>query len=199
MTPSQWKELHTETDGRIHLLRKKGRGPDGQKLRVTCREGCPSCCYEPVYVEKGEAKLALGAAEGLGERVFDVVKARISRTTKELQEAHVHEAPGVPVVMYRTLRIACPFLDIIHGRCFVYASRPYACRTHLAVGPKRLCDVDALRHTQKYAKAPQLSLLRALQKAGPSLQDIDHLIFHLARRLGVEIESAAQQAIEIKE
>lgn len=146
--------------------------------------------------EKGEALVALKAAEDLGD-FYDAIKSRIAVAVYNLTKAHVHEAQGVPVVMYRTLKVACPFLDRVAGRCLVYASRPYACRVHLAVGSKRLCDVDALRHTQKYAQAPQLSLMRSFSSMKGSVQEVDHLIFHLARRLGMEIESASAQAVTI--
>lgn len=146
--------------------------------------------------EKAEARAALLAVEGLGD-LYEEVEYRIVTAANKLLEASVHEAKGVPAVMYRTLKVACPFLDLIGGRCRVYASRPYACRTHLAVGPKRLCDVDALRHTQRYAQAPQLSLMRAFSSMKGSVQEVDHLIFHLARNLGMEIESASAQAVQI--
>ncbi len=199
MTPSEARALHTETDARIKILTTKGRGPDGKKLRITCKEGCPSCCYEPVFAERAEATVALQAAEALGPRVFLGIMARINEAAKKLLDAFIHEPKAsVPVVMYRSLRVPCPMLDMIDGRCMIYESRPFGCRAHLAVGPVRRCEVNALRHTQLYAQSPQLSLVRFLSKTGPGLHEVDHFIFHLARKQGMKIESASAKSLEVK-
>ncbi len=137
------------------------------------------------------------ALEDMPVGIQQETKDRIRKAAEQLTYESVHETPAVPSISYRMLNVACPLLDKRRGLCLVYASRPYACRTHLAVGPKRLCDVDALRHTQTYVQAPQLSLMRSFASMKGSVQEVDHLIFHLARSLGVEIESASAQAVKI--
>lgn len=147
--------------------------------------------------ERGEALVAMEALGELPAPIRQHVRLRIEHAANDLMNSNVHETKGVPSVSYRMLKVACPFLDLSLGRCRIYDSRPYACRTHLAVGPRRLCDEDMLRQDQQFVTSPALSLKRSMMKHPGTVQEMDHFIFHLARQLGMEIKSEAAQAVKI--
>ncbi len=149
-------------------------------------------------VERVEALLAVQAWKKQHPWRMKFLNDRIRSAAKSLMAASVHEAAGTPAIMYRTLGIPCPFLDQKRATCTIYESRPYGCRTHLAVGPRRLCDVDALRHKQQFVTSSDWKLGKVIKEKAPGLQDLDHFIFHLARRIGMKIESASRSVVDVQ-
>jgi len=141
--------------------------------RMTCREGCFTCCKEAVYTTEDAVRHAwdsLPPSEKIAiiprlaewvERVNPVIK---------IKEPHV--------LQYRSKNAWCPFLK--DGKCTVYSARPGACRTHIAVGPKAHCENDNLRPHQTFASIPGVDLMLAQHRLGrDGFIEIDHLGVHL--------------------
>ena len=175
LNPEQVRYIHEKADEltRWMILESAKRF---QKV-PPCKEGCSSCCYEPVIAEQGEIEVALEYArehftpeerEGLLSRIREAA-LRLGTWGKvdEYERKVGEEKEDVSHLLrsYRALRLPCPFLDFDSGACRVYPVRPYSCRVHLALGPKRFCDEDALRPRQTYLLVPEEMAGHILEEA----------------------------------
>lgn len=196
------REVHGLIDEAIRHLMTYGRGPDGEQVQATCRDKCPSCCYEPVYAERTEAALIaqrmLSMPAEQRARVVQRARAWLEqfRASKLLKE----ESPDV--IAYRRLRLACPLLE--DGRCVVYEDRPWGCRAHIALGPLERCEDSSKRRQQVWVAnndfhaSAMMKLAGGLQEGGKAELLMEHLGLLLAEALtGERVESEARRLIPI--
>ena len=145
------------------------------KITVTCFKGCSACCSEPVYVTKDEARLTLA-------RLPDADRPEVAQRTNDwlvkAQANGILDDPEPYVMSYLAVGLVCPLLK--DNLCRVYPYRPFACRSHCAVGPASRCASD--RMAQRYARSSAL-----IVQTGAQLYHIcsegDHLGVWLARLL----------------
>lgn len=116
---------------------------------VTCQRGCSACCWEPCYTSPAEARLALSKVPA-PERADVVQRTRL--WLAKAQKSGILEVPEPHVMAYKAVGLACPLLK--DNLCLTYAHRPFACRSHCAVGPSDLCRINRLNQT--YTHSPEM-------------------------------------------
>lgn len=94
------------------------RAPEGS---LACRAGCDHCCYQVVGVTAPEA---LAIYEHLGETRSAEELGALTERVSALYE----KGRGKSSAARFSTEFPCPFLDVEHGRCTIYAVRPLACR-----------------------------------------------------------------------
>lgn len=172
------RQLYAEFD-RVQAKALRQRG-----IKLTCKEGCFSCCKEPVYVERQEVDLMLaGLSEAERAEVAEAARQWLDKANAagvlQMSESDAHK--------YREAKLWCPFLK--DGRCRVYADRPIACRGHITDQSRRGCEDDERRRKQTFIYMPDLveaatmQVLAVSSEAGGSMVEFDHLGIHLARAL----------------
>jgi Fe-S-cluster containining protein len=129
-----------------------------------CRRGCAHCCHLPVVITSAEAEL-IGRASGRPP-----VEPAVSVSIADI---------GAPENIARAQALArraaptpCPFLA--DGACSVYASRPFACRTHLTLDDDELlCRlIEGIDVPVPYADARALWPVHLSAHAGERLADV---------------------------
>ncbi len=197
------RDVHGTVDEAIRHLFTYGTGPDGEKAVATCRKGCPSCCYEPVYAERTEATLIAQRLLTLDPEVRARVLARVRDWLERFRSSPLRAEESPDVIPYRLMRLPCPLLE--GGECLVYEDRPVACRTHIALGPVERCEDTAQRPDQvwlannDYLASSMMKMAGGLQEDGVAHLLMEHLGLLLAEALvGERVESEARRMLEIK-
>jgi len=99
---------------------------------VSCRRGCSSCCYRPVY-----ATVLEGAA------VYRSLKRRGMGDLVPPLKAHGENLRSQDPLVWFLSRQSCPLLTSTR-ECSVYDGRPMACRAHEVTSDPYLCDPHQL-------------------------------------------------------
>jgi len=176
MTFEETRQLMQITD------RKVAEALKADNAKIPCCRGCFHCCKEPVYADLSEVRYILSHLSD-GER--EALKVKV-RDWLEVFEASGLDADYMPSAFrYRALNLWCPFL--LQGHCSIYATRPTACRMHVARESAAGCKDDALRKHQLFALFPELSnaLMQAELGAIPigETEMFDHFCMLLAQEL----------------
>ena len=177
-------DLHRFSDsimGRLAALSNTNGKP------ITCRSGCSSCCFEPVYCADVEVDHLLGRMTPQRRKV---IAARTAAWLARVEPSGLLDVSEPDVIAWRDTLAPCPFLE---GRlCSVYDDRPWGCRLHLAVGDPKLCDSQDTRRNQVYAMSPEVgpAVILHLLKLYRTVT-LDHLGLWLARRLLGSVRESA--------
>lgn len=110
---------------------------------VVCSAGCTGCCCQLVLCRPFEARLIAAFLEAMPDKreAFATAYAVWDRSTAALRFSYLAwaekmytrgEDDGSHAV--GDFQTPCPFLDV-QGRCEIYAVRPYACRSCMALDP----------------------------------------------------------------
>lgn len=197
------RETHALVDEALRHLLTYGRGPDGQQVTPTCRDKCPSCCYEPVYAERSEAALIAHRLLTFDPERRAAVVQRVRDWLEQFRSSELLREESPDVIPYRRMRLACPLLE--DGRCSVYAERPIGCRTHLALGPLERCEDTAKRRDQEWVANNDFMTTAIMKMAGGLQVDgkaellMEHLGLHLAEALtGERVESEARRMLVVE-
>jgi Fe-S-cluster containining protein len=166
-----------------------------EKVVPTCGRGCAACCYEPVYVERTEAAIAIHALKQLPHAQQREVKHRLREVVEKFRASEVFKARMPRAVEYRKLGLACPFLNLKTRDCMIYDSRPFGCRAHFAVSPRVNCE-DLTKHDEimLIKPGPEVDLLMGKVMFASGQGEMDHFILLLAEELfGEQIESGSRE------
>lgn len=165
--------------------------------KPACAAGCAACCFEPVYAERAEAEYLL---QDMPEDTRAALALRVAEWWLRFEEEGLMGiTPPEPedfrgLLRYRSARLPCPLLADDH--CDVYATRPFGCRTHTALGHRQRCEVDRERPMQQFIRLqPQAHghFFSILMGAAPAFFfQFDHLGIWLGHLLlGKTTRSAA--------
>ncbi|RIH75032.1 hypothetical protein Mhypo_03086 [Meiothermus hypogaeus] len=139
------QNLDTRTE---HYLAQHG-------LKVSCRQGCFSCCFAWVVVGLAEAEYLREVLEAQGPGLLARVEAEGQKRLERIaQEKHKADFPTA----YFLEANPCPLLTP-EGACSVHPHRPLACRGVLTNLLARYCApgvVPALRGKERAAYQGQL-------------------------------------------
>jgi Fe-S-cluster containining protein len=166
-----------------------------EKVVPTCGRGCAACCYEPVYVERTEAGIAIHALKQLPHARQREIKHRLREVVEKFRASEVFKARMPRAVEYRKLGLACPFLDLKTRDCMIYNSRPFGCRAHFAVSPRVNCE-DLTKHDDimLVKPGPEVDLLMGKAMFDSGHGEMDHFVLLLAEELfGEQIESGSRE------
>lgn len=166
--------------------------------KVTCEKGCSACCYEAVYVARGEAQLIVDRVRMDGPAAVDALRKRVNTWMRRFWLTDLWDSDMPPIVQYRSLRLKCPLLAD-DGSCSVYAVRPMGCRMHMTKAPKRGCEdltqrgrakfVDVMGTATEFGHTNVLfamnEALIASHNEGSETVTMDHLVVLLADALGM--------------
>lgn len=178
-----------------HLPRALKQSADAGKP-VTCCEGCSACCSEPAYATRDEIEAML-------ETLTDEQRAEVAVATQTwlfrvqnnpIIRALFREDPLPDAVLYRHLRLPCPFLK--NHRCIAYERRPVTCRLFMVSGPRAACEDLSRRGKQEFVLTPDLQTVAiGVLTIGLDNYHYDHIGVILAEiLLGIKMESAARLA-----
>lgn len=164
---------------------------------ITCQgKGCCACCYEPVYCSSAEVQHMV---EGLSDDNKKIVGYITRLNIDKVKSRGLFEKDMPPVMEWRSMGIACPFLMMPAGTCMVYERRPVSCRSHMAVGPAEWCTTNRLE--QKYPEAHEVSvasgreIIKAHLKLGNVLHNDNLLALLENELLGEYHPTASEQEI----
>ena len=122
--------------GGVEILRKGLSSSFESKVRegkVTCSEGCSSCCYHPINISILEGILIYRHLLGEGKWTT-VLKARLKETADKQF--------GTTYEVWLLSLIPCPLLQ--DNRCLAYSARPLICRTYYARSDPHYCHPHRL-------------------------------------------------------
>lgn len=176
-------EDHAKCDTFIAAVFKQ---PQNQK--PCCVKGCSACCSEPIYASNAEVDYIL---EAMTPEQKAEVSAKVAAWMDKVTPILPQNMPDA--VQYRQLDAPCPLLK--NKLCSVYERRPFGCRTWLAIGNAKDCNLPTRSH-QKFAIMPR-EMFHFLGKPATvgGFLVLDHLGVLLAERLlGVKIQSASLRA-----
>lgn len=125
---------------------------------MSCRERCTACCHDN---PRGVTGIEL-------RRLYEQIANSAGAGTTMARFAALasqHASEGE----WRKRHIPCPLLH--DGRCSVYATRPIACRSFVALTPAEWCSPEHPHHEDRVNPhlEPPLVLLRFLQLLSTNL------------------------------
>ncbi|WP_243293135.1 YkgJ family cysteine cluster protein [Bacillus sp. FJAT-47783] len=106
-------------------------------IKPSCLKGCAHCCYFPIIVTRGEAKLMVEYINSLPEEQRVNIYKHLDNYFTQYKE----QIQGACAIDFRDDRafketyiqkqLPCPFLDTKTNLCKAYEVRPIPCRTYL--------------------------------------------------------------------
>ncbi|MEA3511073.1 MAG: YkgJ family cysteine cluster protein [Actinomycetota bacterium] len=189
---------------------------DREGLGITCRSGCPACCFQPVPVTEPEARFLVELVGSLPEDQKESVRSRVRETVSALETENLdrtfeqidrltQQELEALAARYHRMRMPCPFLS--KGMCSIYEQRPLACREYLVTSPAEHCEwlgelpvvrvrprVSLFTHLTRDSRIPWMLLPYALGHADRAHVP-DELLpgpEQLARLLGCDEAHASQ-------
>ena len=144
---------------------------------IACRENCSYCCYSDLYATPLEVFT-------VAEHIAAWPPAKREQIEQALRD-YLNQVKGRDSLAPMPKDNACVFLD--HGRCSIYAIRPFACRQHhsVDVGPCQRAFDDPTSSEKSVQDPVRVVAATAIQEVHRAYQkhvgrDTERYEFHAA-------------------